>query len=155
MPIVGAPRSIENRFTFTIEIDEVTHAGFNKCSSLEVELDKVEYREGGSLIPSKTPGNVNFADITLERGAVANDSDLYDWFVQVVDAAAGTGLVDDAYKRSMTLSIRDRNGAVLKRWRIFNAWPLKFAAGEWDASSSEKNIESVTLTYDSFKRLGS
>lgn len=154
MPVVGAPRSFENKFTFTIEIDGVTHAGFNKCSAIEVEVDKVEYREGGSLIPSKTPGLVNFTDITLERGAVSDDSDLYDWFTDVVDAAADSGLQDDAYKRNLTLVVRDRDGQVLKRWRIVNAWPTKFTGGEWDNSTSEKTVEMVTLTYDSFRRIG-
>lgn len=154
MPVVGAPRSFENKFAFTVEIDGITHAGFNKCSELSVEVEKVEYREGGSLIPSKSPGLVNFTDITLERGAVADDSDLYTWFESTVDAAANTGLVDDAYKRNLTLSVRDRDGSVIKRWRITNAWPQKFSAGEWDNTASEKTIEMVVLTYDSFRRLG-
>lgn len=153
MPAVGAPRSFENKFAFTIEIDNVAHAGFNKMSELSKEHEVVAYREGGSLIPHKSPGLVTYADVTLERGAVASDSDLYDWMETVSDVAANEGAVDDDYKRNLDVVVKDRDGTVIKRWRLYNAWPNKFVAGEWDNDASEKTIEMVTLSYDYFKRI--
>ena len=38
-----------------------------------------------------------------------------------------------------------------RRWTLYGAWPTKFVAGEWDNSSDENVIESVTLTYDYFE----
>ncbi len=37
-----------------------------------------------------------------------------------------------------------------RRWSLFQAWPIKFVAGDWDNESDENVIESVTLTYDIF-----
>lgn len=163
MPAVGAPRSFENKFTFSIEIDGVAHAGFNKCGPIKVTVDKVEHREGGSLIPNKSPGLVNWDDVTLERGAVAADSDLYEWIEQVVDSAqgvatntgeaAGLGLNDNEYKRNFDVVKRDWDGTIVGRVRVFGAWPVDYTFGEWDNDSSEKTIEMVTLTYDYAKRI--
>lgn len=153
MPIAGQPRNFEDKFSFVVEIDGIAHAAFNKCSELSWELDKIEYREGGDLIPTaKDPGLLNFTDVTLERGAVANDSDLYGWMEETADAASNTGRVNPEFKRGFDIVAKDRDGSVIKRWRVTNAWPVKFVAGDWDNDASEKTIEMVTLTYDYAKR---
>jgi phage tail-like protein len=150
MPVIGNPRSYHKKFKFVMEIDGFNgQVGFNKCSELSVEVAKVEYREGGALIPDKSPGLVNFSDITLERGAT-RDQKMFDWFVEVADAAANSGLTDPNYKRMAELAQQDRDGSTLRKWRIFNAWPVKFVAGEWDNEADENNIEMTTLTYDTF-----
>jgi phage tail-like protein len=149
MPIMGNPRSFHKKFRFIADWDGVGSAGFQKCSELSAEVAKVEYFEGGSLIPNKSPGRVTFSDVTLERGAT-QDHDLFDWFTDVALVAAGTGLNDIDYKRNGDIVQQDRDGSTLRRWSITGAWPTKFVAGEWDNDSDEVVIESVTLTYDLF-----
>jgi phage tail-like protein len=102
------------------------------------------------LIPDKTPGRATFSDVTLERGATL-DRDFYDWLVEVVNISANSGLVDPEYKRNLDIVQQDRDGTTLRRWRIYNAWPMKYIAGDWDNDTDENNIESVTLTYDRFE----
>ena len=148
MPIIGTPRSFHKRFSFVVESD-LANAGFQKCSELSVEVSNIEYYEGGSLIPHKSPGRLKFADITLERGAT-KDHDLFDWMQQVADAAANAGLVEPRFKRNVDLVQQDRDGSTLRRWSIAGAWPVKFVAGAWDNEADENVIESVTLTYDYF-----
>ena len=82
MAVIGNPRSFHKKFKFIVEIDDIGHAGFQKCSELSVEVANVQYFEGGSLIPNKSPGRLTFADVTLERGAT-QDRDLFDWFQDV------------------------------------------------------------------------
>ena len=82
MTVIGNPRSFHKKFKFIVEIDDVGHAGFQKCSELSVEVANVQYFEGGSLIPNKSPGRLTFSDVTLERGAT-EDRDLFDWFQDV------------------------------------------------------------------------
>ena len=66
---IGNPRSFHKEFKFIVEIDDIGHAGFQKCSELSVEVANVQYFEGGSLTPNKSPGRLTFADVTL-RGAI-------------------------------------------------------------------------------------
>lgn len=149
MPIIGTPRTFHKKFAYVVEIDQLQSAGFQKCSELSVEVASIDYYEGGSLLPNKSPGRLKFADITLERGAT-KDQDLFDWFSDVADAAANAGLPEPLFKRNLDLVQQDRDGTTLRRWRLFGAWPVKFVAGAWDNESDENVIESVTLTYDYF-----
>jgi phage tail-like protein len=151
MPVIGTPRTFHKKFKFIVEIDGVASAGFQKCSELSVEVANVQYSEGGALIPNKSPGRLTFADVTLERSAT-QDQDLFDWMQQVADASANAGLNEPEFKRNLDIVQQDRDGSELRRWRLNNAWPVKFVAGDWDNEADENVIESVTLTYDFFER---
>jgi phage tail-like protein len=150
MPVIGTPRTFHKKFKFVVEIDGVASAGFQKCSELSVEVANVQYSEGGALIPNKSPGRLTFADVTLERGAT-EDQDLFDWLTEVADASANAGLNEPEFKRNLDIVQQDRDGSELRRWRLHNAWPVKFVAGDWDNEADENVIESVTLTYDFFE----
>jgi len=150
MTIIGNPRSFHKKFKFIVEVDQLTSAGFQKCSELSVEVANVQYFEGGSLIPNKSPGRLTFSDVTLERGATA-DHELFDWFQDVAITSSGLGLTDYDYKRNLDIVQQDRDGTTLRRWTLTGAWPVKFVAGEWDNEADENVIESVTLTYDFFE----
>ena len=145
----GNPRSFHKRFKFLVEVDGFERTGFSKCSELSAEIAKVEYFEGGSLIPNKSPGRMTFTDVTLERGA-SQDLELYVWFKETAFAASGLGLVDEEYKRDIDIVQQDRDGTELLRWSLSKAWPVKFVAGDWDNDADEVNIRSLTLTYNFF-----
>jgi phage tail-like protein len=149
VPIIGNPRSFFKKFRYISEWDGLGYSGWSKCSELSAEVANVQYFEGGSLIPNKSPGRLTFSDVTLERGATV-DRDLFLWFQDVANAAANTGLNDVDYKRSGDIVQLDRDGSTLRRWSLTGAWPTKFVAGEWDNDSDENVIESLTLTYDFF-----
>ena len=59
MTVIGNPRSFHKKFKFIVEIDDIGHAGFQKCSELSVEVANVQYFEGGSLIPNKKIGRAH------------------------------------------------------------------------------------------------
>ena len=66
-------------FNFRVEISGVAIAGFAECSGLRIEVDVIEYREGGDPSPvRKLPGLSKVGDITLKRGITAS-RELYDW----------------------------------------------------------------------------
>lgn len=145
----GNPRNFHKRFKFLVEIDGIVSAAFQKMSELSGEIAKVEYSEGGAIIPNKSPGRLSFSDVTLDRGATS-DRDLFDWFKEVWDASSGTGLADPEFRRSLDLVQLERDGTELRRWTLYQAWPTKFNAGEWDNEADENVIEQVTLTFDYF-----
>jgi phage tail-like protein len=155
MGVKGTPRSFNKKFAFIVEIEGIEVAAFTKCSEISGEVAVVEQWEGGKLIPNKSPGKLTVSDVTLERGVAKGDSDLYEWWLQVVSGSANKGLVDDDYKRSVDVIQLDRDGSVIQRWTLDNAWPNKFVAGEWDNEADENLVESITLSYDSFDRFNS
>lgn len=151
MAVVGNPRSYHKKFKFLVEVDDLGSSGWASCSELSVEAAKVEYWEGGTVIPNKSPGRLTYSDVDLVRGAT-QDEDLFEWFQDVATASSGLGLVDDQYKRGVDIVQQDRDGATLRRWGLANGWPTKFVAGEWDNDSDENVMESLTITYDFFDR---
>lgn len=145
--IIGSPRSFHKRFKFRVEIDGLGSAAFRTCSDIAVEFGEVAHREGGTLIPDKTPGLATVDDVTLERGATM-DRDMYDWMLQVANIAANGGEVDYRYKRMAELIQYDRDNSVLRRWRLHNCWLKRFVAGAWDNEADENVIETAVLAYD-------
>ncbi len=147
--VLGTSRTYHKKYKFLVEIDGVTVAGFAKCSELSAEVAVTEQFEGGSLTPHQSPGRVKYTPVTLERGAT-DDQDLWDWFKEVIDASSGVGEDDPAFKRNVTIVQQSRSGKRIRLWRLDEAWPTKFVGGEWDNSSDENVMESVTLTYRTF-----
>lgn len=156
MPAFRSDRPLHERFLFRVAIGGVDSAEFARCSELSYEVEKIDYREGGALIPLKVPGLVSFTDVTLERGS-SDNQDLYAWALQVANAASdggsGAGLADPTFKRHLTINQLRRDKRVTQGWTLYFAWPTKFVAGEWDNGASEVRIESLTLTFDYFERV--
>jgi phage tail-like protein len=150
-------RELFPKHQFLVEIESGTSAGFQKCSELSFEVGKIEYWEGGSIIPWKAPGRVTVADLTLERGA-SSSIIFFAWATEVANASLGqfptrgAGLATDTYMRNITIRQLDRDGQTsMREWAVYNAWVQKFVAGEWDNTADEAVIESLTLTYDWFQ----
>jgi phage tail-like protein len=153
MPVIGAPRTYLKKYKFVVEVDGVAYAGFQSVSELSSEFAEVTQWEGGGMIPNKSPGRRTFDDVTLSRGAVLGDSDLLFWHEQCGEAVDNAGEVETAYKRNLDICQMDLAGNVVRRWRVFNAWPKRFVAGDWDNDSDDNVVESVTLSYDYFKKV--
>jgi len=146
----GEARSYHKKFKFVIEIDGFAFSGFQKCSELEAEVAVIEQWEGGTVIANKSPGRLKTSNLTLERGAT-KDLDCWNWFKQVIDMAAGTGLKDSEYKKNLDIVQLDRDGTELRRWSLYGAWPTKFTAGDWDNDADENVIEKMELAFDGWE----
>ena len=149
MALLGKPRSFFKGFLFTVEIPDVTYAGFMKCSDIKGDVAVIDHWEGGSMTSDASPGRMTAADVDLARGAT-NDPEIYNWWLSVCDAANNSGDVDAEYKRTVDVVQRDRDGTELKRWVLYEAWPKSFTAGQWDNGADNNVIENVTLKYRYF-----
>lgn len=148
--MAGKARRYYDRFKFLVEIDGITQTGFQKVSGLTGKVGVIEHKEGGALLPDKTPGMVSYDDLTLEFGATDNQ-EFYNWWSTVIDAAQGVGGADpDAYKRNLSVIQLDRAGNEAERWNVFGAWVKEFTPGEYDNTSEEKTMRKVVLAYDYF-----
>jgi phage tail-like protein len=147
----GTPRTFHKKFKFVFEIDDFSFFGFQKCSELSAEIAKIEYFEGGALLPNKSLGRVTVADLTIERAATA-DGDLWNWFSEGADMVSQTGLVEPNYKRDGDIVQLDRDGSELRRWTCTGLAVTKFVAGAWDNEADENVIESATLMLDTFDK---
>ena len=130
------------RYNFVVEIDGLRRAGFSTCTGLEEETEVREYREGGdNSTVRKLAGLNSYAPIVLEAGSTS-DVELWEWRQRIKrDGAQGN-------RKSIQVIQQNESRQEVKRWIVRDAWPSKFTAPEFDASSSESAVESVEIQHE-------
>lgn len=147
----------------------ISRAGFNKIAPMpQASVKAMTYRENIDNQRSiKVPGLVTFNDVTLSRGSVKRNRDLYDWFRLVNEELALLNVANELsrdqnfiprqssnFRKDVIIEVLGRNGEPVKAWYLFNAWPTSYTPGNsLDAQEEAKLVEELTLTYESFIEL--
>jgi phage tail-like protein len=124
--------------SFGLDFDGMQVAGITDVR-LTMETDVIELKENGpdgTVVVRKLPGRPKAPDITLTRG-LTGDRAFDDW-VAAVRAGHAT--------RNGVISVADLAGAVLKRYRVFGAWPTTLQVGSSSAGESSVLVETLVLT---------
>jgi phage tail-like protein len=144
-----------------------SRAGFSSVTMPKANIGEMTYRENiDNLRSIKVAGLAKFDPITLTRGVTKN-RDMYEWYRLVNEEIALLSVAgelardtqfspaqSDNYRKDVILEVLDRQGQPIKAWYLFNAWPSVYNPGnDLNASSEEKLIESLTLTYEYFIEL--
>lgn len=157
MPLQGMPRPLFGRFKFLVRdlSGLIVESAFNTCEGLKYNIEKIEYREGGALVPYTEPGLVTFDDLVLARG-VSYSPDFYNWCLAVVDVESylpgGAGEKSPAFKRDLNVWQLERNNEKSIQYNVYWAFPIAFDAGNFDNNASELSMETLTLSYHHFIR---
>ncbi len=145
----------------------ITRAGFSRVTSPKATINEINYRENiDNTRFIKVPGLAKYEPVSLSRGVTANRN-LYDWYRLVNEEIAllttAQELSKDAqfsvaqtdnFRKDVVIEVLDREGNPVKSWYLFNAWPISYTPGnDLDASSEEKLVEELTLTYEFFLEL--
>lgn len=142
-------------FMFEVEISgnmTFARAGFQKVSGLKMTTDAIEYREGGDpTTVTKTPGLTKFEPITLERG-MSDDMDMWSWACKIFSMDGGT-VPDTNARANVTIKLKDRAGAIAKKWEIPEAWVSEYNTGDLDAQGNNVLIEKITLQHQGFRQV--
>ena len=138
------------KYNYRLEIDGIDMAAFSEVSGFDATIDVIEYREGTEPInsPRKMPGLTKYGNVTLKWGMSENMS-FYEWVTGITDgtkAAAEDRVVD------MNIYLQDDAHNDIASWELINAWPSKYTAPDFNASSSEIAFESVEIVYEEMHR---
>lgn len=132
-------------FRFKVEIGDLEAGGFSEVSGFDATFDVVEYREGDyEMTPMKLPGLMKYGNITLKQGT-ANNTVLYDWLIDTYNG--------DISLKTLTITLLDEAGETAAQWQVINAWPVKYTAPDFNATSSEVAYESIELAHEGMTRL--
>ncbi|AMS13816.1 phage tail protein [Pseudomonas chlororaphis] len=113
---------------------------FSAVSGLEIGYETIVYKDGVGGV-YRMPGQPTPVNITLRRGMVVGQSQLYDWI-------SSTSL-NQVEKKDISISLTNASGnELLVTWNISNAFPTKLSAPNFDASSNEVAIEELSLMAD-------
>jgi phage tail-like protein len=133
-------------FNFIVEIEGIAKVGFSEVYGLAVEIEAVEYREGGdpSLPVRKLPGRAKYSNITLKRGSTP-DLTLWKWIKSVVDG--------QAMRASVAITLLNNQRQPVARWNVREAWPCKYEGPSLNAKGNEVAIESLELCHEGLERV--
>jgi len=131
-------------FNFLVEINGIALAGFSECTGLRVDVEVIEYREGGEASSiRKLPGVSKVGDITLKRG-ITSSKELHDWLDSVRNGIANR-------KNGVIVLLDDERKPVV-RWKFINAFPRKWEGPNLDAKGNDVAIETLTLSCEGLER---
>lgn len=133
------------RFRYKVEIDGLEAGGFSEVTGFDASIDVIEYREGDMVqTPMKVSGLKKYGNITLKKG-LADSTALYDWMIAGVNGAVE--------RKTITITLLDETEAACASWQVINAWPLKYTAPDFNATSSEIAIESLEIAHEGMTRV--
>ena len=133
------------KFNYKVEIDGLEAGGFSEVTGFDASIDVIEYREGDmTQTPIKIPGLKKYGNITLKQGLV-DSMVLYEWMT--------AGLEGDVERKTLTITLLDIAGSPAASRQIINAWPVKYTAPDFNATSSEVAIESLEIAHEGMTRV--
>ena len=133
------------KFRYKVEIDGLAAGGFSEVSGFDASIDVMEYREGDmGQTPMKIPGLKKYGNITLKQG-LADSTVLYDWIIAGVNGAV--------QRKTITITLLDEEEAPAASWQVINAWPTKYTAPDFNATSSEVAIETLEIAHEGMTRV--
>ena len=133
------------KFRYRVEIDGLDAGGFSEVTGFDVSIDVMEYREGDMVqTPYKIPGLKKYGNITLKKG-LTDSLVMYEWLITGVD-----GPVD---RKTITITSLDESEQPVASWQVINAWPVKYTAPDFNATSSEVAIETVEIAHEGMTRV--
>jgi phage tail-like protein len=125
---------------FLVELEGISIGAFKECSGLTSELTVIEYRNGSDRgTVHKLPGMRKFTNITLKRG-ITKDRQLWDWHKTALDGSV--------QRKNGSIVLLDDSGQEVLRWNFHQAWPTKYEAPSFNASSNEVAIETLEIAHE-------
>ena len=149
MAQTGARRDPELKCFFRVEIEGIDAATFTKCSGLKTETEVYELQEGGrNDAVLKRVGQTRAGNIVLTQGFV-NDPALLAWYDKLINK-------EDEKVPRMTGSVIQcaQSGEEVTRWKFFNAIPVRWEMGEYDATSAAAQCEILELAVETISKGG-
>jgi phage tail-like protein len=125
---------------FYVMLDGVVQGVFTEVGGLQVEMDVMEYQEGGNNgFVYRLPGFTKVSNITLKRG-MTKSNDFFKWCANIADG--------NFRRRNISIVMYDVAGEELMRWNFINAYPVKWTGPQFQASDTAAAIETLELAHE-------
>lgn len=142
-------------FKFRVKWDGRYVAGICKVGSLKRTTEVITHRVGGDpSIETKSPGQVKYDSIMLERG-VTHDVEFERWANKVWNYGAGLGgevsLRD--FRKDIIIEVYNEAGQLVLAYRVYRCWVSEYTAlPELDAEANAVAIQSIVLENEGWER---
>ena len=131
-------------FSFLIEIEGITVAGFSEVTGIQLEVETEEYQEGGvNDYAHQLTKTARYPHLVLKRGML-DATVLCDWQHEVAQGMVQT--------RNIHIVLLDEVRNEKWRWRCLQAYPVRWTGPDLRASDSSAAIESLELVHKGLER---
>jgi phage tail-like protein len=130
-------------YVFSVEIEGIETARFQRCEGIETETYVYEVEEGGYNVSTrKFYGRTRYPNLILEKG-ISPSNALYKWYKETL-------LEDRALERKNgSIIMRDTEGKEVKRWNFFRAFPCRWIGPKLEANmGSEFALERIEIAHE-------
>jgi phage tail-like protein len=128
---------------FYVKLGDKVEGVFTEVSGLQVEMDVMEYQEGGNNgFVHRLPGFTKVSNITLKRG-MTKSNDFYKWCMEM---ASG-----QFTRRNVSIVMYDPAGNELMHWDFENVYPVKWIGPQFRAADATAAIETLELAHGGMK----
>jgi len=125
--------------------------GFSACTTPEMTVEAVEYKEGTMIYTRKYPGNPSMSDLTLSRGVALKDSVFWNWTKQVVEGVGDYRVTLDIRHQHRAEALSGRTVKAARLYKVEEAFPMRCkVAADLDATASEVSIAELDISYERF-----
>lgn len=142
-------------FQVAIEVGDLggrllCNGSFGDVTGLEASMEPRTIRVGGrNHGPAFRAGPVSYATVVLKRGMTAQGRDLWAWWALFAGTAGGAAGAHGRGSRAtvhITQLDTERQPAIV--WRLHDAMPVRFKAGDLSAKGSELAVEELHLVHE-------
>ena len=111
---------------------------FTEVSGLQVEMQTMEYQEGGTnTFVHRLPGPLKVSNVTLKHG-LTKSNQFVNWCLS---------LPPKMDRRNVTIVMYDSAGSWVARWHYRNAYPVKWVGPTFTADGTAIAIESLEIAH--------
>lgn len=120
--------------------------GFTTSTLPELTVEAVEYKNGDEKYKRKFPGIPTVNDVTLTRGVIKSNTELWDWVKAAING--------EEYRADVTIQQMHRDDSENPAfvYTLMNAFPIRVKpAGDLDANTSDISIQEMDIAFESFE----
>lgn len=144
----------KKQFNFAVYAPGLNNYAVQTANIPGYEIDATEH--GDTNYKVKTPGMINFENITLEklRPMDVADNWVHDWVNETADAFTGANGLPGSIKRNITIvQLASDNITVTDQWEVEGAWPVRVNGMNLSRVSSDNSMETVELSVDRVRKV--
>lgn len=129
-------------YYFSVEISNIGTIFCKEVAGLDSEFDVIEYRAGDmkEFFKIKTPGLRKSMDVILKKTIFKDNKKLKDWF--------NVAKIKTFKPASVTVSLLDENGGLVKSWKLINAWTKKCSVEGFKVDDNNVLVETIVLAHE-------
>ena len=125
---------------FYVEIDGMAQAVFTEVSGLQLEMEVMEYQEGGNNdFVHRLPGRTKSSNLTLKRG-MTSSNEFFNWYAELAQGKITP--------KNVSVVMYDVKGAELARWNLIKAYPVKWIGPQFNAHDAAAAVETLELAHE-------